>query len=338
MKMKAIQFLRNGSEAGDAIEVELPAPEARGHDLLVRIEAIAMNPVDYKVRPAEGADPKVLGFDAAGKVVGVGEKCGLFKEGDEVYFAGDVTRPGTNAEYQLVDERIVAKRPATLDAAASAALPLTALTAWESLFDRLGIPFDNEKGNTGKTLLIIGGAGGVGSIAIQLAKLAGLKVIATASRAESEQWCRNLGADHIVNHHGDMPEQIRDLGFETVNYIANFNEVDRIWKAMGEMIAPQGSIVLITGHQSHLDVAGMFKMKSVRICWEFMFTRSMFETEDLIAQHEILKRVASLVDDGKIIATGNETLCPINAENILEGHRRLESGSSIGKLVISGWE
>ena len=173
---------------------------------------------------------------------------------------------------------------------------------------------------------------------MQLAKLAGLTVIATASRSESSEWCRKLGAEHIINHHGDMPEQIRELGFETVDYIANFNEVDKVWEAMGEMIAPQGSLVLITGHRSHLDMAGVFKMKSVRICWEFMFTRSMFGTDDLIEQHEILKRVAKLVDEGKIIATANETLSPINAENVLEGHRKLEAGSSIGKLVISGWE
>ena len=336
--MKAIQFIRNSSEAGAAVDVELPLPVAGGHDLLVKIEAIAMNPVDYKVRPAEGADPKTLGFDAAGAVVGVGDEVTLFAEGDKVYFAGDVTRPGTNAEYQLVDERIVAKRPATLDAVKSAALPLTALTAWESLFDRLGIDFDNADGNAGKSLLIIGGAGGVGSMAMQLAKLAGLTVIATASRSKSSEWCRKLGADHIINHHGDMPEQVRELGFETVDYIANFNEVDNVWEAMGEMIAPQGSLVLITGHHSHLDMAGAFKMKSVRICWEFMFTRSMFGTDDLIEQHEILKRVAKLVDEGKIIATANETLSPINAENILGGHRKLEAGSSIGKLVISGWE
>ena len=336
--MKAIQFIRNSSEAGAAVDVELPLPVAGGHDLLVKIEAIAMNPVDYKVRPAEGADPKTLGFDAAGAVVGVGDEVTLFAEGDKVYFAGDVTRPGTNAEYQLVDERIVAKSPATLDAVKSAALPLTALTAWESLFDRLGIDFDSANGNAGKSLLIIGGAGGVGSMAMQLAKLAGLTVIATASRSESSEWCRKLGADHIINHHGDMPEQVRELGFETVDYIANFNEVDNVWEAMGEMIVPQGSLVLITGHHGHLDMTGAFKMKSVRICWEFMFTRSMFGTDDLIEQHEILKRVAKLVDEGKIIATANETLSPINAENILGGHRKLEAGSSIGKLVISGWE
>ncbi len=335
--MKALQFLRNSSAAGSAREVELPTPTPSGHDILVKVEAIGLNPVDYKVRPADGAAPKTLGYDAAGIVVSTGDQVTLFKAGDAVYYAGDITRPGSNAEYQLVDERIVAKRPASLDAATSAALPLTALTACESLFHRLHIDFDAPDKNTGKTLLIIGGAGGVGSIAIQLAKLAGLTVIATASRPESGDWCRKLGADHIINHHGDMPAQLREVGFETVNYIANFNEVDAVWAAMGEMIAPQGGIVLITGHKSHLDMGGPFKMKSVTICWEFMFTRSMFKTDDMIEQHHILSRVAELIDAGKLTATANENLSPIHAEHILEGHRRLESGKSIGKLTISGW-
>jgi NADPH:quinone reductase-like Zn-dependent oxidoreductase len=186
--------------------------------------------------------------------------------------------------------------------------------------------------------LIIGGAGGVGSIAIQLAKLAGLTVVATASRNESADWCRNLGADHIINHHEAMPPQLKNLGLETVDYIANFNDVDRVWEAMADMIAPQGSLVLITGHQNQLNLGGTLKLKSARICWEFMFTRSMYQTDDMIEQHHILTRVAKLVDDGKLIATANDRLSPINAGNILEGHRRLESGSTIGKLVLSGWE
>jgi NADPH2:quinone reductase len=336
--MKAIQFTRDSCEAGSAIEVELEVPSPSGYDILVKVEAIGLNPVDFKVRPREGADPKTLGYDAAGTVVGTGEDVTLFEEGAEVYYAGDITRPGSNAEYQLVDSRIVAKRPSSLDAATSAALPLTALTAWESLFDRLKIKPDSPDINAGKTILIIGGAGGVGSIAIQLAKLAGLTVIATASREESADWCRNLGADHIINHHENMPAQLRKLGMETVNYIANLNEIDRVWEAMGEMIAPQGSLVLITGHESHLEMAGAFKLKSARVCWEFMFTRSMFKTEDLIEQHHILKRVAQLIDEGKLAATANDSLSPISAENILEGHRRLESGKSIGKLTIAGWE
>ncbi|MDA7907546.1 zinc-binding alcohol dehydrogenase family protein [Akkermansiaceae bacterium] len=338
MNMKAIQFHKNSSEDGSATDIELPLPKASGHDILVKIEAIAMNPVDYKVRPAEGDPPKTLGFDAAGTVVEVGDKVTLFQKGDQVYHAGDVTRPGTNAEFQLVDERIVAKRPTSLDASTSAALPLTSLTAWESLFARLGINPDTPEENSGKSLLIIGGAGGVGSIAIQLAKLAGLTVVATASRNESADWCRNLGADHIINHHEAMPPQLKNLGLETVDYIANFNDVDRVWEAMADMIAPQGSLVLITGHQNQLNLGGTLKLKSARICWEFMFTRSMYQTDDMIEQHHILTRVAKLVDDGKLIATANDRLSPINAGNILEGHRRLESGSTIGKLVLSGWE
>lgn len=336
--MKAIQFHTDSSKAGSSREVELPTPTPEGHDILVKIEAVGLNPVDFKVRPGEGEDPKTLGFDAAGVVVSGGNEASLFHEGDLVYYAGDVTRPGSNAEYQLVDERIVGKRPTSLDAPTSAALPLTALTAWESLFHRLRIDFDHTEKNQGSTLLIIGGAGGVGSMAIQLAKLAGLTVIATASRKESSDWCKKLGADYIINHHGDMPAQLLDHGIETVNYIANYNEIDPAWEAMGKMIAPQGSVVLITEHSHHLDMGGPFKAKSVAICWELMFTRPMFKTNDIIEQHHILNRVAELIDGGRLVATANDNLSPINAENILEGHRRLESGNSIGKLTVSGWE
>jgi len=336
--MKAIQFIKDSSEAGSAREVEVPTPTPGGHDILVQVEAVGLNPVDFKVRPGDGEEPKILGFDAAGVVISCGAEASIFQEGDLVYYAGDVTRPGSNAEYQLVDERIVGKRPSSLDAVTSAALPLTALTAWESLFHRLHIDIDAPEQNTGRTLLIIGGAGGVGSIAIQLAKLAGLTVIATASRDDSADWCRKLGADHIINHHGDMPAQLRELGMEAVNFIANYNDIDKSWEAMGEMIAPQGSVVLITEHKGHLDMGGPFKLKCVAICWELKFTRPMFKTDDIIEQHNILNRVANLIDDKKILATANDHLSPINAGNILEGHRRLESGKSIGKLTISGWE
>ena len=335
--MKAIQFLRGSSNPGSARETEVPTPTPSGHDILVKIEAIGLNPVDTKVRPKDGEAPKILGYDAAGTVIGTGDQVTLFSAGDPVYYAGDITRPGSNAEYQLVDERIVAKRPTTVDAATSAALPLTALTAWESLFHRLPINPDTPAENTGKTLLIIGGAGGVGSMAIQLAKLAGLTVIATASRPASADWCRKLGADHIINHHGDMPAQLRELGIATVNFIANYNEIDRVWDAIGEMIAPQGSVVLITEHKTHLNMGGPFKVKCIAICWEFMFTRAMFKTEDIIQQHRILNRIAQLIDRGELAATANDHLSPISADNILEGHRRIESGRTIGKLTISGW-
>ncbi|MEM7698028.1 MAG: zinc-binding alcohol dehydrogenase family protein [Verrucomicrobiota bacterium] len=336
--MKAIQFHTDSSEPGSAREVELPNPSPTGHDILVQVEAVALNPVDYKVRPTADEPPKTLGFDAAGVVAAVGEQASFFAVGDTVYYAGDVTRPGSNAQYQLVDERIVAHRPRSIDAAASAAIPLTALTAWESLFDRLAISFEATESNRGKTLLIIGGAGGVGSIAIQLAKLAGLSVIATASRPESEDWCRRLGADHIINHHGDMVAQFKSLERNEVEYIAHFNDFEADWGAMGEMIAPQGGVVLITGHEGKLDLGGPFKLKSVGIHWEFMFTRSMFETDDILEQRRILTQVAELIDAGKIVVTANDHLSPINTENVLEGHRRLEAGRSIGKLTLSGWE
>lgn len=336
--MKAIQFIRNSSETGSAIEKEIPTPSADGRDILVKIEAIGLNPVDTKVRPKDGEESKTLGYDAAGTVVGIGGDVTLFAKGDEVYYAGDIKRPGSNAEFQLVDERIAAKRPSSLDAKTSAALPLTTLTAWESLFDRLHIDPDTPSTNEGKSLLIIGGAGGVGSMAIQLAKMAGLTVIATASRPESSDWCRSLGADHIINHHGDMPGQLRDLGIGLVDYIANYNDIDSAWDAMGEMIAPQGAIVLITEQRGDLKFGQIFKTKSVAICWELMFTRAIFNTADMQAQHEILRRVAGLIDDGKLKATANDNMSPITAENILEGHRRIESGNSIGKLTISGWD
>lgn len=335
--MKAIQFqpglaINNPEVARD---VDLPTPKPGGRDVLVQVEAVAMNPVDAKVRPAAGAEPKVLGFDAAGTVVAVGDKTELLKVGDKVYYAGDITRPGTNSQFHLVDERIAAIRPASLDAAASAALPLTSLTAWESLFERLGI--DPAGSHQTQSLLIIGGAGGVGSIAIQLARLAGLTVIATASRPESEQWCRDLGADHVVNHREDLAPQLAKLGFETVDYIANYNNTDAYWETMGRIIAPQGRIVLIVGQESDLDIGGPFKLKSVSISWELMFTRSMFQTPDMAKQHEILKRIATLVDSGQIKTTANGTLGMITAKNIVKAHAMIESGRSIGKLVLEGW-
>lgn len=332
--MQAIQF-QNGRSLDDpdaALVVELPTPEPTGHDILVKVEAVGMNPVDTKVRPGSADEAKTLGFDAAGIVEAVGDATTLFKVGDPVYYAGDITRPGSNADYQLVDERIAAVRPSSIDAAASAALPLTSLTAWESLFDRLGIDPDGD--NTGKSLLIIGGAGGVGSIGIQLAKLAGLTVIATASREESAAWCRELGADHVVNHREPLGPQLKDIEFPQVDYIANFNNTEDYWETMGEVIAPQGHIVLIVEQKGTLDIGGPYKLKSVTIAWELMFTRSLFGTSDISSQHEILRRIAQLVDAGKLRATGNTFLEGLTPENLIEAHRLVESGRSIGKLVV----
>jgi NADPH2:quinone reductase len=333
--MKAIQFQPGIAldQPNAALEVELPAPIAEGHDILVKIEAMGLNPVDTKVRPGADAEPKTLGYDAAGTVEAIGDAVTLFKVGDPVYYAGDITRPGSNADFQLVDERIVGIRPKSLDAAASAALPLTSLTAWESLFDRLHI--DPEADNSGKSILIIGGAGGVGSMGIQLAKLAGLTVIATASREESMAWCRELGADHVVNHRESIPDQLKAIDIPQVDYIANFNNTENYWDIMGEVIAPQGHIVLIVEQVGTLDLGGPYKLKSVSISWELMFTRSLFTTLDIQKQHDILTRTAELIDMGKIKSTANSAMSPLNVANIVKAHTFIESGQSIGKLTIT---
>jgi len=337
--MKAIQFQpgKSYTDAEVAIETELPTPSASGFDLLIKVTAIGLNPVDTKVLPESTGEAKTLGYDGIGIVDSIGDQVTLFQPGDRVYYAGDITRPGSNAEYQLVDSRIAAKAPSSLNDETAVALPLTALTAWESLFDRLLIPLDSPEKNKGKSLLIIGGAGGVGSIAIQLAKLAGLTVIATASRVESAEWCKDLGADHTVNHRESMPEQLQQLGFDTVDYIANFNSVDQHWDAMGEIIAPQGKVVLITEHTGEINMGGPFKSKSVTICWEFMFTRSLFTTEDMQSQHDILTRIAELIDSGTISTTSNKTMTPINVANIIEAHKLITEQTSIGKLTLYGW-
>lgn len=319
-------------------DVEIDKPTPTGHDLLVNIEAIAVNPVDTKVRaPKAQVEPKprVLGWDAAGTVAAVGPDVTLFKVGDPVYYAGSITRPGTNAELHLVDERIVGHKPASLDFANAAALPLTAITAWEALFDRLGI---SPKGDhAGRSVLIIGGAGGVGSIGIQLAKvLAGLTVIATASRPESQAWCRKLGADHTVDHRGDLLAQLKALGFAEVDYILCFNDTDGHFPAMAELVAPQGKICTIVENARPLPVE-LLKSKSATFVWEFMFTRAMFGTPDMIAQHRLLNEVARLVDAGRLQTTLGENLGRINAENLRRAHAMLEGGRTIGKLVLEGF-
>lgn len=337
--MKAIALIRYlPIDNPDAlIDVELTVPEARGQDLLVKVCAIAVNPVDTKVRKPTGkveSTLKVLGWDAAGEVIAVGDTVTLFKVGDLVYYAGDVTRGGCNAEYQLVDERIVGHKPQSLNYEAATALPLTAITAWEALFDRLGIAQDANK-NKAKSILIIGAAGGVGSIAIQLAKkVAGLNVIATASRPETITWVRNLGADVVVNHH-QLLHEISQLNIQP-DYILCNNDTDGYFETMAAIIKPQGKICSIveTAKPVNLD---LLKSKSATFVWEFMFTRSMFKTDDMIAQHQILQRVAQLIDEGILTTTLNQILTPINAANLRKAHAQLESGTTIGKLVLSGW-
>lgn len=321
------------------VDVELPKPSApNGHDLLVRVEAVSVNPVDTKVRapkPEVEPRPKVLGFDAAGVVEAVGANVSLFKPGDAVYYAGDITRSGSNAEYQLVDARIVGHKPQTLDFAQAAALPLTAITAWELLFERMH--FDPEHGGDGKSLLILAGAGGVGSIAIQLARRAGFAVIATASRPQTADWCRAMGAHHVIDHHQPLAPQLAALGFDEVDAVLHLVDTDRYWDAIGELVAPQGRIGLIVGPRQPANINEPFKARSISIHWEMMFTRPRFKTADMIEQGRILDRVAELIDRGGLRGTHTETLGRIDAATLREAHRRLESGTTIGKLVLAGW-
>ena len=320
------------------LDVELPQPVPGPRDLLVKVEAISVNPVDTKVRAPKAQVeevPRVLGWDAAGTVVAVGAEVTLFRPGDEVFYAGSITRPGANSEFHAVDERIVARKPRTLDFAASAALPLTALTAWEALFDRLRV--SPQGADAGKSVLIIGGAGGVGSIAIQLAKTLGkLRVIATASRPASAEWVRSLGADDVVDHFGDLPAQLRDIGHAEVDYVLIFNDTDHHFPAAAEVIRPQGGICTIVENAKPVPVE-LLKAKSAAFHWEFMFTRAMFETPDMIEQHKILSEVARLVDGGTLRTTVGEQLGTINAANVRRAHQLLEAGRAIGKLVLSGF-
>lgn len=320
-------------------DVELPKPVAGERDLLVAVKAISVNPVDTKIRaPKEGveAPPKVLGWDAAGIVESVGPGATLFKPGDEVYYAGSITRPGTNSEFHLVDERIVGHKPKSLGFAEAAALPLTSITAWESLFSRMGVA--NDGSSAGKSILIIGGAGGVGSIAIQIAKqVAKLKVIATASREDSAMWCRELGADEIVNHRKDMAAQLENIGQAHVDYVLCLNDTDGHWSTIAEVIAPQGHICSIVETSDPIDL-NLLKAKSATFAWELMFTRSMFGTPDMAEQHALLGEVSRLVDSGTLRATSGQVLGAINAANLREAHALIETGRTIGKIVLEGWE
>lgn len=320
------------------IDLEIDKPVPTGRDLLVEVKAISVNPADLTVRSrkTDGEQtPTILGWDVAGIVAEAGPDCVLFKPGDEIYYAGSLVRPGCNSEFHLVDERIAGKKPKSLNFAQAAALPLTSLTAWEALYSRLGIRPDAQE-NPGATILIIGAAGGVGSIATQLAKLSGLTVIGTASREESAKWAKDYGADFIINHRKPFAPQLKEIGFETVDYIFCLSDYSGHWESMTESISPQGKICLIVPAKQPIDMDIMMR-KSVTIAWELMFTRSMFETEDMAEQHRILDQLADLIDAGKVKTTLNERLEPINAANLRLAQRKLESGSMIGKLVLEGF-
>lgn len=334
--MKAIGFKRSLpiTEQESFIEFELDKPVPRDRDLLIRIKAISVNPVDFKVRQNSAketilAEPKIIGWDAVGIVESVGKSVTLFKPGDEVYYAGDLTRSGSNAEYQLVDERIVGRKPSKLNDAEAAAMPLTTLTAWEVLFDRFRI----DERDKGKSVLILGGAGGVGSIAIQLAKkIAGLHVIATASRPETQEWCRQMGADVVVDHHHLMAD-LEKAGLKEVDFIIDLVDINSYWDTVAQLIKPQGHIASITGSSAPIAL-NKLKNKSVTFSWELMYTRSMYQTDDMIEQHNILNKVADLLDNGTIVHTLNTTINGFTIDNLKEAHRLQESGKSIGKTVI----
>ena len=317
-------------------DIEIDRPVAEGNDLLVEVRAISVNPVDTKVRGSQSqpeAKPRILGWDAAGVVIEVGDRVTGFKPGDEVYYAGDITRPGSNSEFQLVDYRIVGHKP-KLDFANSAALPLTTITAWEALFDRLKI--DRDGSDAGKSILIINGAGGVGSIAIQLAKLVQLTVIATASRPETVAWCQELGADYVVNHHHNLAGEIENIDRQTVDYILCLNDTDGHWQAIAQAIKPQGIICSVVENKQPLAM-DVLKKKSASLVWEFMFTRSMYQTEDMAKQGELLNKVSQLINQGKIISTCKDIVRPINATNLRSVHQRIERGKAIGKIVLADW-
>ena len=333
--MKAISYI-DGMDHGfqnPLVDIEKAMPSLKDRDLLVRIKAISVNPVDTKVRrnPVAVGNMRILGWDAVGEVIEVGSGVQHFKVGDQVWYAGDLTRDGSNAEYQAVDERIVSLKPQSLSDAEAAALPLTAITAWEMLFDRFNVDLDQSD-----NILVIGGAGGVGSIAIQLLKAkTNLKVIATASREETKAWVKSLGADYVIDHTEDLNTQIKALGLDAPRYIFSTNQTETYLPQISKLIAPQGKFGLIDDPKS-LDI-GEFKSKSVSVHWEFMFTRSMFNTTDIEQQSQLLHQVAELVDNHRIKTTLNQTLGKINAKNLKLAHELIETGRAKGKIVLEGF-
>lgn len=337
--MKAVGYKIQGDiQRPDAlVDIELDQPFATGKDILVEVKAISVNPVDTKVRKrasSEAGQWKVLGWDAAGVVVGVGEEVTQFKVGDQVWYAGDLTRSGSNAQFQLVDERIVGHKPESLSFAEAAALPLTTITAWEMLFDRLKI--DDPVAGGDRSILIIGGAGGVGSIAIQLIKArSDLKVIATASRSETQQWIKQLGADYVIDHSKSLEEQISDLGLNSPSYVFSTNYTDQYMTQIAKIIAPQGRLGLIDDPEQ-LNIS-LLKTKSISLHWEFMYTRSMYQTQDIAKQSELLNEVARLVDAGTIQTTLTNVYGNITAEHLKQVHALIEQGSAKGKIVLEGF-
>lgn len=334
--MKAIGYTKSLpiSDENALQDLDLPEQQTGPRDLLVDVRAVSVNPVDVKVRARIDPDgePKVLGYDASGVVRAVGSDVTLFKPGDEVFYAGAIDRPGTNSERHVVDERIVGRKPISLSHAEAAALPLTTITAWELLFDRFGIP---QGGGAGEALLAIGGAGGVGSILIQLAsRLTALTVVTTASRPSTREWVKTMGAHHVIDHQGDVPGQMKDLGL-VPSYVAGLTGTDQHFPSIAEVLAPQGKIGLVDDPDPKAIDIMLIKQKAISLHWEFMFTRSLFETHDMIEQHRLLNCVADLVDAGRIRTTAHHDAGTMTAANLREAHRLQESGTAIGKTTLT---
>lgn len=339
--MKAVGYQQSLAitEPAALLDIELPQPVATGRDLLVKVAAISVNPVDTKVRkraaPPAG-EYKVLGWDAAGEVVAVGPEVSNFQVGDRVYYAGALQRQGSNAEYQLVDERIVGKMPANLNFEQAAALPLTALTAWELLFDRLELATPSLK-HPKPVLLVTGAAGGVGSILVQLArKLTTVTVVATASRPETQQWVKELGAHYVVDHSQPLIPQLQQLGITAVTHVASLTQTDLHYAELVQLLAPQGKLALIDDPENGIDIMPL-KQKSISVHWEFMFTRSLFSTADMVVQQQILSDLSRLIEQGQVKTTFKQSFGKINAANLKQAHALLESGKAIGKIVLSGF-
>ncbi len=335
--MKAIAYRQHGLPADNTeslVDLDLPVPTPGPRDLLVAVRAVSVNPVDTKIRRnAETTEPRVLGWDASGVVQAVGDAVTMFKPGDEVFYAGSITRPGTNSEFHLVDERIVGRKPTSIGWAEAAALPLTAITAWELIFDRLGVA---EGGGEGQSLLIVGAGGGVGSIAVQLARqLTKLTVIGTASRPETRDWVRELGAHHVIDHGTPLSQALKADGLGDVDMVLSLTHTDAHFAEIIEALKPQGRVALIDD-PAQLDALPL-KRKSLSLHWELMFTRPMFETPDMDRQHALLDRVADLVDAGTLRTTLREHFGIINAANLRRAHALIESGQSRGKVVLEGF-
>ncbi|UTW06629.1 zinc-binding alcohol dehydrogenase family protein [Pseudomonas benzenivorans] len=338
--MKAIAYYQSlAADQPEALQdVQLPEPIPGPRDLLVEVKAISVNPVDTKIRKnvaPQNGEAKVLGWDATGVVSAVGSEVSLFQPGDRVFYAGAINRAGANSELHVVDERIVGHMPKSLTFAEAAALPLTAITAWELLFERLQIAECN--GDQGQSLLIVGAAGGVGSILVQLARqLTGLTVIGTASRPETQAWVRELGAHHVIDHRQPLSVELERIGINQVTHVASLTQTDQHFDELVEALAPQGRLALIDDPAQPLDVMKL-KRKSLSLHWELMFTRSLFETADMIEQHRLLERVAQLVDAGTLKTTLGEHFGRIDAANLRRAHSLLESGQAKGKIVLEGF-